>query len=173
MTTTPTISTNRLSLRPLTKSTVRQIAWLIDPEVVKYSEQRHRMHNLKSQLRYVDDFSGDSHLWGIYLAASGDHIGNISATHDANNNVSDVGIIIGEKQCWGLGMGAEAWKAACGWLIDPICGKIRKLEAGCMRENEAMVKIIRGSGFADEGERKSHFLLDNRPVGMLLFGRHR
>jgi [ribosomal protein S5]-alanine N-acetyltransferase len=170
---TPTISTNRLSLRPLTKSTPRQIGWLIDPEVVKYSEQRHQNHNLKSQLRYIDTFGGKSHLWGIYLAATGDHIGNVSAVHDDDNKVSDVGILIGERKCWGLGMGREAWKAACTWLLDPLCGDIRKLEAGCMRENEAMVKIIRANGFDLEGERKNHFLLDGRPVGMMLFGRHR
>jgi len=170
---TPTISTNRLSLRPLTKSTPRQIGWLIDPEVVKYSEQRHRPHNLKSQLRYVDTFGGRSHLWGIYLAATGDHIGNLSAVHDTNNNVSDVGILIGETKCWGLGMGREAWVGACAWLLDQNCGNIRKLEAGCMRANEAMLKILRSTGFNEEGERKNHFLLNGAPTGMVLFGRHR
>lgn len=170
---TPTISTSRLSLRPLIKGTPRQVAWLTDPEVVKYSEQRHKPHSLKSQLRFIDTFSGRSHLWGIFLAATGDHIGNLSAVHDENNNVSDVGILIGEKKCWGLGMGSEAWKAACGWMLDPGCGNIRKLEAGCMRANEAMLKIIRKSGFQEEGERKNHFLLDGAPVGMVLFGRHR
>lgn len=171
---TPTLSTSRLSLRQLTKSTARQIGWLIDPEVVKFSEQRHaRNPTLKSQLRYVDTFEGKSHLWAIHLVATGEHIGNISAVHDPDNDVADVGIMIGEKKCWGLDIGGEAWRAVCGFLLDPARGNIRKLEAGCMRENEAMVKIIRSSGFADEGERRGHFLLDGRPVGMLLFGRVR
>lgn len=173
MTATSTISTNRLSLRPLTKATVRQVAWLIDPQVVKYSEQRHQTHSLRSQLRWLELFGGKSHVWGIHLASTGDHIGNLSAMHDQNNGVTDVGIMIGETRCWGLGMGAEAWKAACFWLLDPNCGNIRKLECGCMRSNEAMLKIIKGSGFTEEGERKSHFLLDGQPVGMMLFGRHR
>ncbi len=170
---TPTISTNRLSLRPLTKATVRQVAWLLDPEVVKYSEQRHESHSLKSQLRWIDGFTGKSHLWGIYLAATGDHIGNVTARYDDNNLIADVGILLGEQKCWGIGMGGEAWKAAVFWLLDQNCGNVRKLECGCMRENEAMLKIIRGSGFVEEGERKNHFLLDGRPVGMMLFGRHR
>jgi RimJ/RimL family protein N-acetyltransferase len=170
---TPTISTRRLSLRPLTKSTPRQIGWLADPDVVRYSEQRHGMHNLKSQLRYVDSFAGKSHLWGIHVVATGDHIGNLSAVHDPYNDVSDVGILIGEKNCWKLGMGLEAWSGACDWLLDPLCGGIRKLEAGCMRDNVAMMKILAGSKFKFEGERLNHFLLDGRPVGMVLFGRHR
>lgn len=172
---TPTLSTSRLSLRPLTKSTVRQIAWLEDPEVVKFSEQRHKRHNLKTQLRYVDTFTGaKSHIWAIHLAATGEHIGNLSCVHDDNNDVGEIGILIGEKKCWGLGMGAEAWKEACNFLLDPLRGAIRKLEAGCMRENVAMVKIIEGAGFKFEGERLGHFLVDgNRPVGMMLYGRMR
>lgn len=170
---TPTLSTSRLSLRPLTKATPRQIAWLIDPEVVKYSEQRHQAHTLKSQLRYVLSFGGRSHLWGIYLAATGDHIGNLAAVHDVHNDVSDVGIMIGESRCWKLGMGREAWVGACAWLLDREGGNIRKLEAGCMRANEAMLKILRNTGFTEEGERKNHFLLEGAPTGMVLFGRHR
>ena len=42
-----------------------------------------------------------------------------------------------------------------------------------MRENVAMMKILSGSRFKFEGERTNHFLLDGRPVGMVLFGRHR
>ena len=171
---TPTLSTPRLSLRPLVKSTVRQVAWLEDPEVTKYSEQRHRRHNLSTQLKYVHAFTdAKSHIWGIHLAATGDHIGNLSCVHDTANDVGDVGILIGEKKCWGLGMGAEAWKGACEFLLDPLRGNIRKLEAGCMRENVAMVKIIEQANFKFEGERLHHFLVDGRPVGMMLFGRVR
>ncbi len=170
---TPTISTRRLSLRPLTKSTPRQLGWLADPEETKYSEQRHKSHNLRTQLRYVDSFSGNSHIWGIHVASTGDHIGNLSAVHDPNNGVAEVGILLGERKCWKLGMGGEAWSGACDWLLDPLCGNVRKLEAGCMRENVAMMKILSGSRFKFEGERTNHFLLDGRPVGMVLFGRHR
>lgn len=171
---TTTLSTSRLSLRPLIKSTPRQVGWLIDPEVVKYSEQRHQTHNLKTQLRYVDGFTGSkSHIWAIHLAATGEHIGNISAVHDDSNDVSEVGILLGEKRCWKLGMGAEAWKEVCNFLLDPSRGNVRKLEAGCMRENVAMMRILADAKFELEGERKGHFLLDGRPVGMVMFGRVR
>lgn len=172
--TTPTLSTSRLSLRPLIKSTPRQIGWLIDSEVVKFSEQRHKRHNLASQLRYVHGFTdAKSHIWGIHLVATGEHIGNISAVHDHNNDVSELGILIGEKKCWKLGMGSEAWREVSNFLLDPSRGSIRKLEAGCMRENVAMMKILADSRFELEGERKGHFLLDGRPVGMVMFGRVR
>lgn len=168
---TPTISTERLSLRPLLKPVRRNLAWLLDPEVVRFSEQRHHAHTLSTQLRYVESFSGRSCLWGIYLVENGEYIGNLSARHDAPNNVSDIGILIGETKYWGKGYGREAWARACSWLLDKDAGAIRKLEAGCARNNETMLNIIRRTGFVEEGERKNHFLFDGNPISAVLFGR--
>lgn len=170
---TPTISTARLVLRPLTKASPRNIAWLRDPEVVRYSEQRHREHTLSSQLRYISSFGGKSCLWGIYLVETGEHIGNLSAMHDEPNNVSDVGILIGESRLWGQGYASEAWKAACNQMLDKDLGGIRKLECGCMKSNEAMMKLARKSGFTLEGERANHFLLGGGMVSLVQFGRMR
>lgn len=170
---TPTLSTSRLTLRPLVKATQRNLAWLRDPDVVRYSQQRHREHSLSSQLRYVQSFDGKSHLWAIILVETGDHIGNLSATHDEPNNVTDVGIMIGETKLWRQGYASEAWKAACGWLLDKDSGGVRKLEAGCARTNEGMLKIIRDSGFKQEGELLNHLLFDGNPVSAVLFGRMR
>lgn len=171
MSLTPTISTTRLSLRALTKPSQSNLRWLRDPEVVWRSQQRHRNHTLSTQLRYINSFSGKSHLWGIYLFDTGEHIGNVSARHDDANNVSDVGIMIGERKHWGKGLAKEAWLRVCYWLLDKDGGQIRKLEAGCAKDNVAMVKIITGSGFVQEGELLNHFLFDGHPVSMLLFGR--
>lgn len=170
---TPTISTARLTLRHLTKVSSRNIAWLRDPEVVRYSDQRHLPHTISSQLRYVNSFDGKSHLWGIYLVEGGEHIGNISAVHDQPNNVSDVGIMIGETKMWGKGLAKEAWSQVCIWLLDPGCGDVRKLEAGCAKNNEAMLKIMQRSGFKPEGERLNHFLFEGNPISMVLYGKMR
>lgn len=168
---TPTLSTGRLSLRQLKKPTARQVSWLNDPEVMRFSEQRHREHSMDSQGRYIDLFKDGSHIWGIYRVDTRDHIGNISAMHDKPNKVSDVGIMIGESGLWGQGYASEAWHTICNWLLAKEGGEVRKLEAGCMRDNMAMLKIIRSSGFTEEGERKNHSLLGGSPVGMVLFGR--
>lgn len=170
---TPTISTARLTLRHLKRATRENLAWLRDPEVTKFSEQRHDEHTLSTQLRFVSAFTGRSHLWGIHLVATGDHIGNITATHDAPNNVTEVGIMIGDTRVWGKGYGAEAWSTVCGWLLDPGCGAARKLEAGCMKNNVAMMRIIQRSGFTQEGELLNHFLFEGSPISMVLFGRMR
>lgn len=166
---TPTIATERLSMRALTKSTPEQVRWLNDPEVVRFSEQRHQRHTQYSQMTYINSFKDGSHIWRIIHIGSGKHIGNIAAIYDAPNKRADVGIMIGEAGFWGAGYGTEAWNAVCSWLLGE--GGLRKLEAGCMRNNEAMLKIIRGSGFKHEGDRANHFLLSGSPVSAALFGR--
>lgn len=170
---TPTISTARLTLRHLKVASRDNLAWLRDPEVTKYSNQRHEAHTVSTQLRYVTSFVGRSHLWGIYLIETGQHVGNISAVHDEPNNIANVGIMIGEPKCWGTGIGKEAWQPVCAWLLDEHCGGMRKIEAGCMKNNLAMVKIIRGSGFKQEGEVLNHFLFGGNPISMMLYGRMR
>lgn len=166
-----TISTAQLTLRPLTSPSSRNIGWLRNPDVVRYSEQRHREHTLSSQLRYITSFVGKSKLWGIYLKEGGQHIGNVSAMHDAPNDVADVGIMIGDPELWGRGLAGEAWKGACAFLLGG--GGVRKLEAGCARTNTAMLKIIQASGFKQEGELLGHFLFDGAPVSSVLFGKAR
>jgi [ribosomal protein S5]-alanine N-acetyltransferase len=171
---TPTISTDRLILRPLTKATQRQIDWLRDEEVVRYSEQRHKGHTLSAQLHYIRTMSVEPNcIWSISHVAQDTYIGNLTATADVPNNTADVGILIGNKDFWGKGYGLEAWKAACNWLLDARLGNIRKLEAGCMATHIAMRKILDQSGFKFEGERKNHFLFGGMPVGEVFYGRFR
>ena len=171
--TAPTISSQRLVMRALTKSSQRQVDWLRDKDVIAFSEQRHREHTLGSQLRYIQSFIGKSCIWSIHAVTDNRHIGNITATVDEPNGVADIGILLGEKDFWGHGYGSEAWLAVSNWLIDKDCGKMRKLEAGCAAVNVAMKKIIEKSKFQFEGERKNHFIIEGSPYGAVFYGRFR
>jgi ribosomal-protein-alanine N-acetyltransferase len=170
---TPTLSASRLTLRPLVAASQRQVDWLRDEEIVRYSEQRHLQHTLSTQANYIKSFVGKSHIWGVHLIDSGKHIGNVTARCDEPNDVADMGIMIGDAQCWGKGYGTEAWRAACDWMLERDGGDVRKLEAGCMKANTAMLAIFRKSKFAFECERPSHFLLGGNPVSAMLYGRVR
>lgn len=171
---TPTITTNRLVLRPLTKASQRQLDWLRDPKVTEYSEQRHREHTLSTCLRYVNSFVPDGHIWAIYTAGDDRHIGNIAADVDAPNNVCDLSIMIGEPEFWGKGFATDAWSRVTGWLLDKEGGKLRKVEAGCMAVNIPMRRVLDHTGFQFEGERKNHFLYkEGQPCGAVYYGRFR
>jgi ribosomal-protein-alanine N-acetyltransferase len=171
---TPTLSLPRLVLRPLTKATQRQIDWLRDPDVVKYSEQRHREHTFSTCMRYIQSFTPDGHIWSIWTASDDQHIGNIAADVDYPNNIADLSIMIGDTEQWGQGFASEAWRGATEWLLGKHDGNLRKVEAGCMALNTPMRKIMERTGYQFEGERKNHFLyLPEQPTSAVFYGKFR
>jgi RimJ/RimL family protein N-acetyltransferase len=145
----------------------RYVSWLNDPEVVRHSEQRHRAHSLESCRAYVESFADSpSGLWAM-LTRQGGHVGNVTATVDAPNAVAELGILIGERSHWGRGLATQAWTA----LADHIfrARGLRKLVAGAMAENAAMLRVAEKLGMRQDGRRARHFLLDGREVDAVLF----
>lgn len=173
MATAPTLQTKRLTLVAFTDEhlTERYVGWLNDPEVVRYSEQRHRRHTLSSCREFVASFAdGPSHLWAIVEKEQGlGHIGNINSAVDAPNSTADVAIVIGDRRAWGRGLGSEAWMAVVDYLVGP--GGMRKVTAGAMAENKAMLKIMGKAGMAEEGRRRGQALRDGRAVDVVLTAR--
>jgi ribosomal-protein-alanine N-acetyltransferase len=161
---TPSLQTPRLLIRPFLSSDIseRYLAWLNDPETVRYSELRHARHDRVSCEAYLRSFEGtQDHYWAICAqdAALG-HIGNIAAHLDLPNGRADVGILIGERGAWGRGFGSEAWSEVCRFLLG--LPSIRMVTAGAMASNAAMVQLAVRSGMAEDARRLGFFLLDGK-----------
>lgn len=167
------LQTAHLTLRPFDQQihlTDRYVAWLNDSDVVRFSEQRHRTHTLESCRAFTESFAdGPSRLWAIEQTADSLHIGNIHADIDPANGLADVAILIGDRSSWGKGYGFEAWDAVLGWLLKSA--KIRKVVAGCMRSNTAMVKLMAKSGMTPDGIRHAHYMLDGQPEDIVFCAR--
>lgn len=144
----------------------RYVGWLNDPLVVKFSEQRHRRHSLESCREYVESCrTGNTLLWAIETKDSA-HIGNISATIDQHNRIADVGILLGDRNCWGKGIGSEAFRLLVTFLLGE--GNMRKITSGTMSENTAMLKLMKKAGMRREAVLEGYFLLDEKPVDMVI-----
>lgn len=168
---TPILITKRLRLRPMGWAAEKDYSrWLNDPEVVKFSEQRHREHDAMSCMAYISSFDHEKdHIWAIHICGeNGKHIGNITAHRDIPNNTANLGILIGDKQEWGKGFGLEAWNAVIEWA-EKI--GVRRIEAGCMSQNTGMTTICQRSGMKLDAVVPRHFLRDCDPVGLWLFGK--
>ena len=169
------ISTKRLEIhfsapidRP-TKSIETQVRWLNDPEIVRYSEQRHKKHNLETQKSYLGHFVSSGNKFGeVYLDVK--LIGTVTAYIDKPNSVANVGILIGEKSIWGQGYGHEAWRGFCNYLLD---NGARKIEAGMMGINFGMIHICRKYGMQQEGRLTDHFWIKDQLVDLVMFGKTR
>ncbi|RPI79165.1 MAG: N-acetyltransferase [Desulfobacteraceae bacterium] len=163
------IKTDRLLITPFWEKhlTDTYVAWLNDPEVVRYSQNRFKKHSLESCRQYWKSFEGTSNFfWALEEIQNGyKHIGNLNAYVDPWNQTADVGILIGEKNTWGYGYGLEAFEAVVHFLFSKI--KIRKVAAGSMSNNTAMVKIMKRLKMKKDGRRIRQCLFENREVDIV------
>lgn len=162
------LRSKRLVLRPIVpdEGVARtMVGWLNDPEITKYSEQRHKKHTIRSQMSYIRN---SERLFGIYQRGLDILIGSIAAHYDSPNLVANVGIMIGDRENMGKGYGYEAWELFCNCLFEI---GIRKVEAGCMAINRPMMSICSKYGMMEEGRQQDHFLYRDFAVDLVHWGR--
>ncbi len=169
---TAELITTRLKLEPFSPQMISDayISWLNDPEVVRFSEQRHHKHDYQSCLAYVLSFDHErDHMWAIRW--SGRHVGNVTAHRNPEGASADIGILIGERDAWGKGIGSEVWLAVCDWLLsDP---SIVEVTAGAVANNRAMIRIFEKAAMNIEVIRNSELRLHGRPVEVVTARRAR
>jgi ribosomal-protein-alanine N-acetyltransferase len=166
---TPIINTDRLSIVPFSEKylTVRYVSWLNDPEVVRYSDQRYQKHSIESCREYMKSFENTpNYFWAITIRNSQQgHIGNMNAYIDLKNMVADLGIMIGNRAVWKQGYAVEAWIAVCKYLFDNV--GIRKITAGALSVNEAMLHLMLRAGMTNDGCRTRQNLLEGKEVDIV------
>ena len=166
------IETPRLRIVPFSDShlTDRYVGWLNDPEVTRYSEQRHISHDRASCRAYVDAMRQSANfLCAIELPGQPgyEHVGNISVSVDTANQLADIAILIGEQSVWGQGVGLGAWSA----MVDALLMRegFRKVTGGTVAPNRAMVRIMRQAGMQPDGRRPAHHLINGAAEDVLHF----
>ena len=160
------IGTQRLTLEPFSERYLERgiVDWLNDPEVMRYSDNRHSTHTLETSRAYLTSFADTpNYYWAILQqGATKILIGSITAYVDVNNSVADIGILIGDKRYWQGGYGSEAFAGVVEWLFTRR--RIRKVTAGTMAVNTGMLGIMRKVGMREEGRKARYFLLDGHEV---------
>lgn len=150
--------------------TTDYIAWLNDPTVVRYSNQRFVLHSADTCLEYFQSFNGTNNIYlAIYLKEDNLYIGTMTVYISTVHETADIGILIGNKNIWGKGVGQEAWTLMVDWLIN-VAG-IRKVTGGALRANVGMIKIMINSGMKIDGVREAQELHDGKPQDILYFSK--
>ncbi len=115
---TPVLRGDKIALRSFEAAdiTAAYLAWLNDPRVVRFSNQRFIRHDRDTCLRYLRSFAGSDNLFlSVRRLDTGDAIGTIQRTYPAPCT-ADVGILLGETSIWGQGYGQDAWNTLLSWL---------------------------------------------------------
>ena len=93
MVTLAEIRSPRLRIVPFEERhlTERYVGWLNDPEVVRYSEQRHRRHDLESCREYFEQMRQSGSYFSAIEEMQGQHghIGNMTVSADAANGLAE------------------------------------------------------------------------------------
>ncbi len=148
------------------------LSWLQNPEVNAHLEARFVDHSLESLREYVETTGGrrDTLLLAIVELETEQHVGNVKVGPlDPHHRTADLGLLVGERRCWGRGYGTEAIRLAARLAFEQL--DARKLTASCYSVNVGSAAAFRRAGWTEEGVRTGQFLAaDDIPVDQLLFG---
>ncbi len=147
------------------------VDWLNDPEVVRFSEQRHHHHTLESCQTYFCSMQGSGDLFLAIEALTPPlgHIGNITVSHDPWNRSADIAIMIGDPRARARGLGQCVWSGLVDYLLGQ--GGLRRVTAGTMGCNRSMIALMEKSGMEIEATRRRAFVLDGEEVDLVLAAR--
>ena len=162
------LSGDRIVVRPFTAGDISEtyLGWLQDPEVVRYSGQRFRVHTLDTCRAYWASFEGSAnHFLAICDRQSGTMLGTLTVYRSLHHGTADIGIMVGVRRAWGHGVGAEAFCLVVSTL--KASGVVRKVTAGTLAVNRAMVRIMEKAGLHLEATRRAQELLDGEPVDVV------
>lgn len=163
---------SKVILRPfqLSDITAEYISWLNNPHVVKYSNQRFFLHTEQSCRKYFDSFANTENLFISIRRQSDDMaVGTMTAYLSPHHNTADIGIMIGVRDVWGQGIGQDAWDTLLKWLIHER--RLRKVTAGTLQSNQAMIKLMERSGMIKEGTLAEQELLDGIPQDIVNYAK--
>jgi RimJ/RimL family protein N-acetyltransferase len=135
----------------------RYFEWLTDLEVVRligrdeylrpirFERVREYVHGL-----WASDFCS---FFAVHLSSGDDFVGTVKLNYGDQNGVAnrtaDVGVMIGDRRCWGQGLATDALYTLCRYAFDTL--GVRKLTAGTIDGNEAVAKAFTRIGFVVEG----------------------
>jgi RimJ/RimL family protein N-acetyltransferase len=168
-----TITAPRLTLATLEVEAASgpYLRWLSDPEVVRFLEVRHLVHSEASLRSYIADAIADpvTLLFGIFLRLGSRHVGNLKlGPIDRNNRRVEIGLMIGEADCRGMGLGQEAIAAATRYAFDGL--DLHKVTAGVIELNVPSAKAFAAVGYVEEGRLTHNSLVEGRWVDEIRFG---
>lgn len=123
----------KISLKILTQDDVGQsyLKWMNDIDIVKYLDNGWRSYTIDELKVFVKQMneSNNNVLFGIYYNDNNLHIGNIKIGNiNFIHRYGSIGLIIGEKEYWGKGIGTESIKLITDFAFSEL--NLNKVTAG-------------------------------------------
>lgn len=147
-----------ITLKNLSENDVsaNYVSWLNNKDINKFTESRFLNHTLDSIVNFIksNNASESSLLLGIF--ENGLHIGNIRSVFDWNHKTASIGLIIGEKNRQGQGIGSQTIQLLTNYIFSNM--GIYKVNAGLYESNKGSFFAFEHAGFDEEYRKKSHVI---------------
>lgn len=162
---------DKIYLRPIIMDDVNAnyLSWLEDSEVMQgIATSGYTIDKLKV---YVSERIIDSDIafFAICSNDTNEHIGNVKIDfHDKKANVSELGLLIGNKNYWGKGVGYEACKMAIEYGFDQMY--LRKIYLAVYENNQNAKRLYEKLGFKLEGTLRKHVMANGELCDKYLMG---
>jgi [ribosomal protein S5]-alanine N-acetyltransferase len=148
-------------LRPIleTDATDEYVNWMNDKAVNQFLESRFVLATIQNVKKFIVDTNANAsnYFFAMCLNSSNKHIGNIKlGPINHHHKRGDIGLMIGDKSCWGKGYGTEAIGLISNFGLNEL--KLNKVTAGCYSNNKGSEKSFLKNGFVVEGVFKNHFM---------------
>ncbi len=165
------LKANSIYLRPLTIKDVNEtyLSWLQDNEVMSgiatsdYTLQK--LHDYVQEKIAIPTVS----FFAICSNETNEHIGNVKLDfYDSKANVAELGLLIGNKNYWGKGVGSQACKLAIEYGFNTM--NLRKIYLAVYENNPNAKKLYEKLGFTLEGTLRKHILADGNLCDKYLMG---
>ncbi len=146
-------------MRPIRESdaTRRYVGWLNDPEINQYLESRFETWTAQKLRRYIRRMMRDRRtvFMGILLKDSRRHIGNVKLDINPVHGLGVIGILLGDKTCWGKGYATEVLNLLSRYAFDKL--GLHKLGAGTYASNRGSVRAFLKAGYRVEGRFREQY----------------
>jgi len=150
---------NQIYLRAIELSDVNEnyLKWLNEPDVTTGLASGTFPSTLSALQNYVEQKTTDKNtvMLAICDQESNKHIGNIKLDNfDWVSRTCELGVLIGEKDFWGKGIGSELCKLTIQYAFQQL--NLRKILLAVHAHNTAAIKVYEKLGFVNEGTLRQH-----------------
>ncbi len=152
------------------------ISWLKDITVVKYlgRPEYFKEVDIEQINEYYNNIINNKYIkfFAVYFIPDNKFIGTVkislSNSYNEEYDIADIGIMIGDKSYWGKGLSPIILLSISSYALNGL--KVRKLTAGAISENVAVIKSFQKIGFKIEGVLRKKIYLNGEYLDHILLG---
>lgn len=163
MTTPPTLTSQRVTLKPMTKFDLPHLVkWDSDPEMMKLTGGTEPWTREKAEQWFDNACSDETSIWFTIVVKDTEQVigyaGLLRMFHPWRT--TDMSVVIGEKNMWGHGYGTDVGRRLLQYTFDER--RFHRVAIGVVGFNTRALRFWTGLGFQQEGIQRQGYLCDNQ-----------